>query len=889
MIIRQLPQDVVDKIKSSVNITSLNGVVCGLLANSLDAGASKVNISIDYSRGNCGVEDDGAGISPQEFADDGGLGKLHHTSKFPQRSSIHGKHGNFLASLAMLSLLSITSHHQRHLSHNSVSIHNSKVLARHLPSPPELRLVSFNHGTRVTARDLFGSMPVRVKQRVVLTEKAALDKEWSRLVREVVALLLAWPSAVHVSVKNTITQRELRFRPSEKADVVSRTSRLLIQASLSDSSDADAWVPISASCGSISVKGCICKIPVAIRRSQFISLGIHPVINEFGTDVLFEEVNKVFSNSSFGVVDGDEDKSGGSPKLDGFSGKELRSRKGIERWPMFYLKITAPGFDDADGPDRLDAHEPTLSAILDLLKATCYGFLKKHHFRPRKVQLAPDESLFSTTRTLGRSKKPLKKQPSSLSSSSSSRASSITPIGRPETLGPRADSPFNGWHRVKVGRATPLSASSRVVDIRTKTREESPGGRLVGEGGKLLRKPFDEPTPEPEDDSVGPSDSSTDVVVDTTGAQVGDSGTFENKTRPAAQHQQRNKQPSKWLQGIIESWENPVFELAQSSIPSVDGTGQPSSLSHSCDRSGDGNIVYGAGSISLRGRVSRQALAQATVVSQVDRKFILVKLPLENKTSRDFMPDKKSSALVVLDQHAVDERCRLEDLMASYFIHDVSNGQVSPATELLQRPLVFEVSAEEHALLGHHRDHFSAWGVLYQTPSSSQQRKVLVTALPPSIIERCRLEPRLLIELLRTEVWRSVEDGVPRARPWSSDVDKPWTSLFHGCPRGILEMLHSRACRSAIMFNDVLTVKECEDLISRLSRCAFPFQCAHGRPSMAPLVDFGAATRNMILNETKEEFRLSAGGDVIFHLKAPASSGHKIQSPTPAFLLRSNA
>lgn len=42
------------------------------------------------------------------------------------------------------------------------------------------------------------------------------------------------------------------------------------------------------------------------------------------------------------------------------------------------------------------------------------------------------------------------------------------------------------------------------------------------------------------------------------------------------------------------------------------------------------------------------------------------------------------------------------------------------------------------------------------------------------------------------------------------------------------------------MFNDPLSNDECVKLISRLSRCAFPFQCAHGRPSMAPLVDLGA-------------------------------------------------
>ena len=45
------------------------------------------------------------------------------------------------------------------------------------------------------------------------------------------------------------------------------------------------------------------------------------------------------------------------------------------------------------------------------------------------------------------------------------------------------------------------------------------------------------------------------------------------------------------------------------------------------------------------------------------------------------------------------------------------------------------------------------------------------------------------------------------------------------------------------MFNDVLTATECHSLVSRLSRCLFPFQCAHGRPSMVPLVDLGSATQ----------------------------------------------
>jgi DNA mismatch repair protein MLH3 len=75
--IRALPEDVVAKIKSSATITSLNYVVLELLKNALDAGASRVHIHVQQSRGSCTVEDDGWGILPSEFTAQGGLGKMH--------------------------------------------------------------------------------------------------------------------------------------------------------------------------------------------------------------------------------------------------------------------------------------------------------------------------------------------------------------------------------------------------------------------------------------------------------------------------------------------------------------------------------------------------------------------------------------------------------------------------------------------------------------------------------------------------------------------------------------------------------------------------------------------------------------------------------------------
>lgn len=76
-IIAPLPPQVIALIKSSICITSLNGVIVELVKNSVDASAKKINIQVEAARGRCVVEDDGLGIAPTEFERQGGLAKLH--------------------------------------------------------------------------------------------------------------------------------------------------------------------------------------------------------------------------------------------------------------------------------------------------------------------------------------------------------------------------------------------------------------------------------------------------------------------------------------------------------------------------------------------------------------------------------------------------------------------------------------------------------------------------------------------------------------------------------------------------------------------------------------------------------------------------------------------
>ena len=163
--------------------------------------------------------------------------------------------------------------------------------------------------------------------------------------------------------------------------------------------------------------------------------------------------------------------------------------------------------------------------------------------------------------------------------------------------------------------------------------------------------------------------------------------------------------------------------------------------------------------------------------------------------------------------------------------------------------MIFEVSLEEITLLQSYQWHFADWGIIYDLPTQTSKRNyiagnsstassVVVLSVPQLIQERCKQEPKLLIRLIRTELWNVHESRrLPTASLANTSPPKNWLERVHTCPQGIIDMLNSRACRSAIMFNDILTRAQCQLLVRKLADCKFPFQCAHGRPSLVPLVD----------------------------------------------------
>ncbi|KAL5345069.1 DNA mismatch repair protein [Pseudogymnoascus australis] len=928
--IAPLPPEVVAQIKSSVSITSVNGVIIQLLKNSLDASAGKIDVQVDYGRGSCIVEDDGQGIVPAEFQPSGGLAKLHHTSKHASNTETHGTQGCFLASLAALSLLSITSHHHLHRSHNSIALSRSQVISRQTPAPEAQHLVSLNHGTRVTVRNLFGDMPVRVRQRAMENAESSRNpKDWDALRKEVTALILSWHGPISVAIKELASNTKLRTLriSSRRRDInddgalISHICSTLAQASFTPSVDTSSWVSASGSTSTVSIRSGISLDPAPTKGIQFMSFGIHPLSNEDGRNILFEEVNRLFANSSFGIVDDlpqldetekkrrAEDK---RYKSDGFTNKELKgSRKGVDRWPMFYMRIDIHGpIPSHDPVEDVFEDEKTLVSITKLLQAVIVEFLRSNNFTPKFIRPpgSPSKRKAESSEVdmdgMGLSSSSMKaiydmsgapRQATNAAASPKKRAITKLPTRH---LSPRPSSPFDVWSRVKSGRVPALVKTSKtelsnvndgvqatkgVQPLKHVSEEPKVAGKdsaskiekpiprsttpLISKSGAVSQLPFMDvakPTRRPatspkdevpihesppvieKDELVPWTDPTTkeNCFVNMRTGSVQQTPKLSNKptseTRRGLRTLDRkygsirhdsldqSRQPSDWLNSILTNWNNPVFPPAEPPIPQIQpdwtDTHTQSILHghhHTCTQAAI-DRAFQVSATSSTGRLSKSGLQRARVIAQVDRKFILARMPAAASADGEVSGE---DMLVIIDQHAADERCRIEALMADFCLppspsRGMGQDELVPGVrvERLEKSIVFEVAGAESELLERHRRHFADWGVLYcirpANPAGEGMDKVVLTALPPGIVERCRLDPKMTIELIRREVWGFDEKGGARPSRQVRGMGGPdgegettspdWVARMQGCPAGILEMLNSRACRGAVMFNDVL-------------------------------------------------------------------------------------
>ncbi|XP_065183825.1 uncharacterized protein LOC135814603 isoform X1 [Sycon ciliatum] len=271
------------------------------------------------------------------------------------------------------------------------------------------------------------------------------------------------------------------------------------------------------------------------------------------------------------------------------------------------------------------------------------------------------------------------------------------------------------------------------------------------------------------------------------------------------------------LAGILESWQNPTFGTSSKKLV------QPVA-----------NISSRA--LSAASKLSKASLHDIEVIGQVDNKFIACLWQEADLTTKK---------VVLVDQHAASERVQLEELekgmitsvpcgCGGIVTRNKNSSKSSIPAALGHCSMVKStpvpcisihvpgtmVPCSTQVLrnyLLHHGVQVAACNI------DSQQYQLSIVGVPDLLLTRLRSDDPQLSKAVQELVLEGIQflrDGV-----------------FCNRTATLTELLASLSCHSAIRFGDCLSKEECCELIKSLSKCNLPFQCAHGRPSIIPIMD----------------------------------------------------
>nr|DBA11303.1 TPA_inf: MLH3 [Sporisorium graminicola] len=255
------------------------------------------------------------------------------------------------------------------------------------------------------------------------------------------------------------------------------------------------------------------------------------------------------------------------------------------------------------------------------------------------------------------------------------------------------------------------------------------------------------------------------------------------------------------------------------------------------DASDDYNTLPRRANLELA--ITRSDLKRAQVLDQVDEKFILC------STSSSALPSTPTPVLFCIDQHAADERYRLERLLEQ-FATDCAGGT---AAHPLSAVLTLGISVQQYELIDGSAAVQSGlqilgWSVkeLVLVHATLGHAQVDIDGIPhilkdKALTDRGRIKDRDLLQSSFANCLGELASAISTLSKLSTEGNTDWLSISSAIPTSLMDVIKSTACRSAIMFNDPLSREASERLVRRLGECKFPFQCAHGRPSLVPLCE----------------------------------------------------
>ncbi|MCK1283630.1 DNA mismatch repair endonuclease MutL [Bradyrhizobium sp. 44] len=157
MPVRQLPEQVVNRIAAGEVVERPASVVKELVENAIDAGASRIDVFTDGGgRRRIGITDDGGGMTAKDLS----LAvERHATSKLDDEDLLQirtlGFRGEALPSIGSVARLAITTRHAGEPHAWALNVEGGE--------KSEIMPAALAHGTRVEVNDLFYATPARLK------------------------------------------------------------------------------------------------------------------------------------------------------------------------------------------------------------------------------------------------------------------------------------------------------------------------------------------------------------------------------------------------------------------------------------------------------------------------------------------------------------------------------------------------------------------------------------------------------------------------------------------------------------------------------------------------------------------------------------------------------
>ncbi|MGA1236944.1 MAG: DNA mismatch repair endonuclease MutL [Limisphaerales bacterium] len=182
-----------------------------------------------------------------------------------------------------------------------------------------------------------------------------------------------------------------------------------------------------------------------------------------------------------------------------------------------------------------------------------------------------------------------------------------------------------------------------------------------------------------------------------------------------------------------------------------------------------------------------------------ERPLLRVPLRLLGVVARLYVVLESDRGMVLMDQHAAHERVLFEQMLQR-----LEEGEA--ASQRLLLPETVELSLRDAQFVRENLDVLSRMGVGL---SEFGERTFLLDALPPVV--RVKDSKGFVCDVI---------DSLVAA---GRDVNK----LRLG-----EDVVAKTVCRHAVKANDLLANKEIEKLIEDLRRCAMPYTCPHGRPTL---------------------------------------------------------